>query len=158
RVFHSAVALTSAPSTHSAAVAPLEVNTTMKKLPISKEDLDQAAFDGVISPKQADALWDRLSERFRDKPQFDLATIPYYFGALVVLIGLGWFMGQVWDSFGGGGILATSAAYALLFTLVGNNLWNRQGLRVPGGLLYTLAVSMTPIAIYGVERLAGMWD
>jgi len=130
----------------------------MKKLPISKEDLDQAAYDGIISPKQANDLWDHLALRFRDKPQFDLANVAYYFGALIVLIALGWFMGQVWDSFGGAGILATSAGYALLFVLVGNNLWSRQGLRVPGGLLYTLAVMMTPIAIYGIERMAGMWN
>lgn len=130
----------------------------MKKLPITREDLDQAADDGVISPKQANDLWNRFAKSFQDKPQFDLAHVAYYFGALVVLIALGWFMSQMWDSLGGIGLLLTSACYSLLFVLVGNNLRNRQGLNVPGGLLHTLAVSMTPIAIYSIERMAGMFE
>lgn len=130
----------------------------MNKLTISKEDLNQAVCDGVLAPEQAEDLWQYLGARFRDRPQFDLAHVAYYFGALVVLIALGWFMGQVWDSFGGAGIVATSVAYALLFVLVGNNLYNKQQLRVPGGLLYTLAVSMTPIAVFGVEKMVGVWS
>src|SRR5439155_1007374 len=39
----------------------------------------------------------------------------------------------------------------------GLRLWVRQGLRVPGGLLFTLAVWMTPLGIYGFERMTGMW-
>jgi hypothetical protein len=129
----------------------------MKKLPISREDLDRAADDGMISPKQADDLWNRFAKSFQDKPQFDLAHVAYYFGTLVVLIALGWFMGQMWDSLGGMGLLLTSLCYSLAFVLVGNNLRNNQE-NVPGGLLHTLAVAMTPIAIYSIERMSGMWE
>jgi hypothetical protein len=35
-------------------------------------------------------------------------------------------------------------------------LWN-QALRIPGGLLFTIAVCMTPLAVYGLERWTGFW-
>jgi hypothetical protein len=36
-------------------------------------------------------------------------------------------------------------------------LWRDKGLKVPGGLLVTAAVCMTPLAIYGFETMTGAW-
>jgi hypothetical protein len=70
---------------------------------------------------------------------------------------MGWFMTEAWEEFGGTGIFIISALYALCFILAGRKLWYQQGLKVPGGLLFTMAVGMTPLAIYGLERLTGIW-
>ncbi|HEY6580211.1 MAG TPA: hypothetical protein VIZ60_03680 [Rubrobacter sp.] len=56
-----------------------------------------------------------------------------------------------------GGILAISLSYALAFAVAGGLLWRDKGLKVPGGLLVTSAVCMTPLAVYGFERVAGAW-
>lgn len=124
---------------------------------ISREDLSWAASAGVLSPEQAEALWKALEGRTRPRPKLDLVHVAYYSGALIVIGAMGWFMTEAWERFGGGGILAVSVAYALGFVLAGRTLWRREHLRTPGGLLYTMAVCMTPLAIYGLERLTGIW-
>jgi hypothetical protein len=70
---------------------------------------------------------------------------------------LGWFMTLGWQKFGGGGIFLIAAAYAIAFLLAGYCLWFSQNLKIPGGLLFTLAVWMAPLAIYGLEELTGIW-
>jgi hypothetical protein len=124
---------------------------------ISKDDLDWAASKGLISPEQAENLWKVFESRSATTSKFDLAHVAYYLGALIVISAMGWFMTLAWERFGGGGIFAISVAYALCFILAGRTLWCNENLKVPGGLLFTMAVGMTPLAIYGLERLAGIW-
>ena len=68
-----------------------------------------------------------------DRPRFDLPHFAYYFGALVVISAMTWFMTLGWERFGSGGILAISLSYALGFIIAGALLWRDKGLKVPGG-------------------------
>lgn len=124
---------------------------------VSQQDLAWAAGEGVISPAQADALWRALERRKISQPRFDVPNVAYYLGALIVISAMGWFMTLGWERFGGGGIFVISAVYALCFSLAGRALWSREDGKTPGGLLFTMAVWMTPLAIYGLERLTGLW-
>ena|SRR5215211_2532260 len=124
---------------------------------VSRRDLEWVVSEGVISRGQAEALWRALEGRDPERPGFDLPHVAYYFGALVVISAMGWFMTVGWERFGGGGILAISLVYAACFVVAGSLLWRRQGLRVPGGLLVTMAVCVTPLAVYGFERMTGLW-
>lgn len=126
---------------------------------LDRDDLTWAASQGLISEAQAGELWRALEgrEAARGGARFDLAHVAYYFGALVVVGAMGWFMTLGWESFGGVGVLLLSLAYALVFALAGRTLWRREDSRTPGGLLFTLAVWMTPLAVYGLERAAGLW-
>lgn len=126
---------------------------------LSKEDLTWAAKEGVISAEQADGLWLKLQERGATptRSKFDAANIAYYFGALIVMSAMGWLMTLGWEQFGGLGIFLLSTCYAFLFVLAGRTLWYKENLTIPGGLLFTLAVWMTPLAIYGLERASGIW-
>ena len=92
-----------------------------------------------------------------DKPRFDFVHVAYYFGALLVIGAMGWFMGSGWEALGGGGIFAVSCGYALVFVLVGRGFWRNPDLRTPGGLLIVMAVGMTPLGTYGLERLLHLW-
>src|ERR1017187_8877607 len=105
---------------------------------ISREDLKWAALKGVITDTQAEALWRALERRSDVQPRFDLAHLAFYFGALIVISAMGWFMTLAWEQFGGGGILAISIVYGACFALTGRTLWWKQGLKVPGGLLFTI--------------------
>jgi hypothetical protein len=107
---------------------------------ISQEDLNWAADQGLISKEQASQLWGAFAGRESASSPFDLAHLAYYFGALVVISAMGWFMTLGWERFGGGGIFLISALYALLFALAGKTLWYKENLVVPGGLLFTIAV------------------
>jgi hypothetical protein len=124
---------------------------------VSRRDLEWAASEGVISGGQAEDLWRALEGRDSGRPRFDLPHVAYYFGALVVISAMGWFMTLGWERFGGGGILAISLVYAACFVVAGSLLWRERDLKAPGGLLVTMAVCMTPLAIYGFERMTGLW-
>ncbi len=124
---------------------------------ISREDLRRATAQGILQSGQDDALWRHLSKAGEGKPRFDLANVAYYAGALIVIGAMGWFMTTAWESLGGSGIFAVAAAYAVGFVLAGRWLWDRLGLRVAGGLLFTMAVAMTPLATYGLLRGFDLW-
>lgn len=123
---------------------------------ISKRDFEEAA-RCVISAEQTGALWSALEKRAAGRQRFDLPHVAYYLGALVVILAMSWFMNLGWARFGGWGIFAISASYGAAFLAAGSVLWRREGLRVPGGLLVTLAVCITPLAVYGFERATGLW-
>lgn len=132
----------------------------MSIMEINKSDLLSAAAQAGITNSQAEALWKTLaSEDHEDTPtnKFDLPHIMYYLGAMIVISAMGWFLSRSWELFGGGGICLIALAYAAVFLLIGHNLWKKTGLRVPGGLFITLAVTMLPLAIYGFQRYTGWW-
>jgi Predicted membrane protein (DUF2157) len=124
---------------------------------VSRKDIGWAVSEGMISESQAEDLWRALEERNADRPRFDLPHVAYYLGALVVISAMTWFMTLGWERFGGWGILAISLSYALAFAVAGGLLWRDKGLKVPGGLLVTAAVCMTPLAVYGFETITGAW-
>jgi len=124
---------------------------------VSKRDFDRAVAEGLLSAEQAAALWNALESWEASRPRFDVVHVMYYFGALIVIAAMGWFMTEAWERFGGGSIVLIATVYAVSFVLAGRTLWYRQHLTVPGGLLFTMAVCMVPLAIYGIERLTGLW-
>ncbi len=124
---------------------------------ISKQDLARAASIGVITPDQVEPLWRALEGHHPTRARFDLPHVAYYVGALIVISAMGWFMTRAWEIFGGGGLFLIAAAYTCLFVLAGRTLWTRDGFLIPGGLLFTTAVCMTPLAVYALERYFDLW-
>jgi hypothetical protein len=120
---------------------------------ITQQDLDEAVTEGIITFEQREALLRRAT----GKSKFNVAHLAYYLGAMLVIGAMGWFVTEAWDQLGGAGIAAVGAIYAIVFVLAGKTAWDKYGLRVPGGLLYTMAVWMTPLVAYGVERATGLW-
>ena len=123
---------------------------------ISREDLCLVATEHGLSTKDADRLWNALCARGAGRPRFDGAHVAYYFGALVVISAMGFFMTLAWSAVGGVGLTAFAAGYAVAFWMAGETLWKR-GLSTPGGLLFTMAVCMTPLAVYGVQDAMSLW-
>ncbi len=125
-------------------------------LKISRDDVATVALDHGLSPDVADQLWLALSERDAIRPRFDGVHVAYYFGALIVISAMTFFMTMAWDLAGGFALAAFGSAYAGAFWLAGESLWKR-GLSTPGGLLFTMAVCMTPLIVYGIEDATGIW-
>src|SRR5205809_365762 len=104
---------------------------------------------------------ERIAAHFKDAgaepPRFDLTHTAYYLGALVVMSALGWFMNEAWARYGGWVLTLIAIAYAVAFTVAGESLWRKPGLKQPGGLLFTLAVWMTPLAVFGIQYALGWW-
>lgn len=82
---------------------------------ISKDDLTWAVTKNLLSSQQAEALWDKLNERAGTQSAFNIATVAYYAGALVVMAALGWLMTLGWESLGGRGIFFYLSSLLFVF-------------------------------------------
>lgn len=136
---------------------------------ITETDLAWAVEQGYLSAEQAEQLWQAWIEH-KDFPamegarensdspplRFDFANVAFYFGALIVIVAMVFLGSIVWDALGGFGLFTVAVVYALGLIIVGQWLYFQQKLPVPGGLLITIAVWMTPLAIYGLQQGFGL--
>ena len=129
---------------------------------IERADLDEAIGQQIITGPQAAALWRLLQARQPASAppaprRFTGVNVAYYCGALLVIGAMAWLMTLGWEQFGGKGIFLIATLYAFFFTMAGLRLLADPQTRTPGGLLVTIAVCMTPLAVYGFERMTGLW-
>lgn len=124
---------------------------------IAKEELERAALSAGVSSEHAEAIWQGLQQRPEGQGHFEPAHVGYYFGALLVVGAMGWFITNGWDSFQGWQLFLIASGYAAIFLLVGRRIWAQPLFKVAGGLLVTIAVCMTPLAVYGLERQFHLW-
>jgi hypothetical protein len=127
-------------------------------------DLRVAADAGAISATDLERLLDFLSSESRERAgdvsppaKFDAAHLLWYAGALIVIGAMGLFSTLAFTQLGGRALTLCAIAYAIGFTAAGHHLWYRKNLRVPGGLLIAVAVSMAPLAVYGIQDELGWW-
>ncbi|WP_338669187.1 DUF2157 domain-containing protein [Pseudodesulfovibrio methanolicus] len=123
----------------------------------TQKDLDGAVRAGVIARETRDALVAFLEGGRAGAPAFTMANVLYYLGGLIVIGAMTIFVTDAWQRLGGLGHLGVGAGYGLAFLAIGNWLWNGKGQRVPGGILVTAAVCMTPLTVYGIHELYGGW-
>lgn len=122
---------------------------------ISKEQFFTNAANLGIANDQAKALW--TSFETNESKASSFSKLLFYFGALIIISAMTWFMNLSWQWFGGGGIFLIAIAYALLFTFLGAKLWKKAELKIPAGLFITIAVCMVPLAIYGLQEYFNLW-
>jgi hypothetical protein len=136
--------------------------TTMQ---CSEDDLRDAAKAGVISAADLERLVTFLAKRQPAMPadatpivKFDAAHLLWYAGALIVIGAMGIFSTVAFSQIGGRALTVCAVIYAAVFTLAGHHLWHRKNLQTPGGLLIAVAVSMAPLAVYGIQDELGWWS
>lgn len=134
----------------------------------TSSDIDRAIAEGVISVEDGERLlvWG-YKRRFDSSPReivpvtedpkgFNLVTVAYYFGAMLMISGCAWFLGDKWDALGSNGILVTALIYAAVAASLGIGLRTKRYF-VGGGLLVTVAVCLTPLIVYSIQRIIGWW-
>ncbi len=135
---------------------------------LEDDDLDAAVAAGLLDPAlrgelAAFAARRRLTAQSPASgaatlaPKFDPVHVLYYAGALLVIGAMGLFANTAFDSLGGWALTAIAIIYAAGFLWLGSALWNRPETRTPGGLCVAIAVSMTPLAIYGLQDGLNLW-
>jgi hypothetical protein len=144
---------------------------TDRELLLTPSDIRRAAAEGVLPERDAERLveWgyeQRFNRTLLPEPPpeapaerrkgFNLVTVAYYFGAMLMISACAWFLGDKWDSLGSRGVFATALAYALVAAALGHWLRGR-GYAVGGGLLITVAVCLVPLLTYTVEDMLGLW-
>ncbi|MEN3378271.1 MAG: hypothetical protein V7604_3626 [Hyphomicrobiales bacterium] len=131
----------------------------------TETDLRAAAAAGALDTAQLARLLAFLHQRSASlpaatrapSPQFDVAHLLWYAGALIVMTAMGLFSTLAFSQMGGKALAITALVYAAGFAAAGHYLWHAKGLRTPGGLLIAIAVSMAPLAVYGVQDELDLW-
>ncbi|KAF1052347.1 MAG: hypothetical protein GAK43_01972 [Stenotrophomonas maltophilia] len=123
---------------------------------ITCQDLARAVAAGILQPGQDQRLLAFLETQNPERPSFQLAHVAYYFGAVLIIAAMGWLLTEAWMNIGDIALLLIAVVYMGLFTLTGLNLWKRN-LQIPGGLLGAVAVSLTPLLVFALQRLTGFW-
>lgn len=145
-----------------------EPNANNADLSLSTTDIYRAAEEGVIQMVDAERLvrWG-YERRFKEpnsavglpperRKGFNLVTVAYYFGAMLMISACAWFLGDKWNVLGSPGIFATAFIYMLIAASIG--FWLRgKGFIVGGGLLITVAVCLVPLLTYTIEDMLGLW-
>jgi hypothetical protein len=126
---------------------------------IDNNDLDAAIAANILDRGQVERLQAFLATRAAptQPARFDFSHILWYAGALIIIGAMGLFTTLAFDAMGGKALTVTALIYAAIATTIAHLLWTRPGLRVPAGLLIAVAVSMTPLAIFGVQASYDLW-
>jgi hypothetical protein len=119
--------------------------------------LDEAVTARAISGDQAAALWTFLERREGDTPSFKPAHILYYLGGMIAIGAMTLFLSFSWERFGGGGLVAVAAVYAVVMLALTEAFLARPGLAIPAGITATLAIVMVPLGVYGAQQLFDLW-
>ena len=132
----------------------------MKRVRVSRSDIDQAVAGGVISVDQADALWAAWSAGASAAPdmtpRFSITHVLDYLGGLIAIGAMTLFMNLGWERFGPWALFAIAVAYGVGCILTSRSLAAR-GLMLPAGILATLAIVLVPLATWALQSAFGWW-
>ncbi|HET8783794.1 MAG TPA: hypothetical protein VFM63_15380 [Pyrinomonadaceae bacterium] len=142
-------------------------HSSTNELSLTPSDIYLAAEEGVLLRSDAERLvqWGLERRSNRSEPSqlpveqpkgFNLVTVAYYFGAMLMITACAWFLGDKWDVLGSVGILVTVVVYMAIATGLG--WWLRKkGYIVGGSLLITVAVCLVPLLTYSIQEILGFW-
>lgn len=85
-----------------------------------------------------------------------MTHILYYLGGLIAIGAMTLFMNLGWERFGGIGLFSIACIYALLALFITEHLI-KKNLLIPAGITATMAVALTPLAVYGMQTYLGFW-
>ena len=123
---------------------------------VTRQKLELAVAEKIISKDQADRLFDFLKAIPSTGPGFDFTHVLYYMGGLIAIGAMTLFMNLGWERFGGWGILCIALAYAAIGLKL-TSAFQTKGHAVPAGICATFVVALTPLAIYGLQQAMGWW-
>lgn len=123
---------------------------------ITKQHLQAAASEDIITTDQAEKLYAFFKQKTVNDPSFNLTHILYYAGGLIAIGAMTLFMNLGWESFGGYGIFLISLVYALIGVKL-TMMFQARGYSIPAGICATFVVALTPLAIYGLQQAWGLW-
>ncbi|MDP9470853.1 MAG: hypothetical protein M3Q71_09310 [Chloroflexota bacterium] len=139
------------------------------------DDIDGWVAQGLMAPEQARAirrfvengeLAPALPHRGARSPGsgreqeeshgFNLITIAYYFGGLLILLAYTFFVGLAWEDLGAGSQAAIALGTIGGLWAIGGGL-RRAGYDIGGGLLVFAGTGIVPLGVYTLLKLFGLW-
>lgn len=128
---------------------------------IKKETLLNSVKKGIITEEQYQKILKleeetKISEAKKKRGSKYIMTL-YYFGALIIIFAFTYFLVTEWDKLPAWSILVIFLAFQGICFSTGIYVRNKLKFLVPGGLLITVAIAVTPFVIYSILRLFGIW-
>ncbi len=127
------------------------------KVTITKKELDSATGKNIISEEQANNLWKYFSELHQSKVSFSGINVTYYFGALIIISAMTWFATEAFAKYNSLGLMFVGVLYFMGLSFFGNRLYTVKQTEIPGGLLLTSAVFMTPLIVFSIQNYFSVW-
>jgi hypothetical protein len=123
---------------------------------VTRKDLEAAVKAGVLDPAELDGLFGFLTQHSAQSPRFSGTHVLYYLGGMLAIGAASLFTTIAVEALGMGALLALSLLYAL--AAVGMASWlEKRGFGVPTGIFATLAIALTPLAVYALQHVLGFW-
>jgi hypothetical protein len=128
---------------------------------IKKETLTQALTKGIISDEQYNKIIALDSEadsvKGEKKRGLNYVMAFYYFGALIIIFAFTYFLVSQWVKLSTWLILAIGLIFQLTCFCIGQYLRKKLNYKTSGGLLVTAAIAITPLVVYSLEKIFGIW-
>ncbi|MEO1958016.1 MAG: DUF2157 domain-containing protein [Nautiliaceae bacterium] len=115
-----------------------------------KKILKKAVKEGIISEMQADKLYNLSKE----ESLFKISNLFIYFGGLIAIGSITFFMTLGFLSYGYLGVIVSSLIFGIVFYTVIENIDDI----VAKGVSATFVVFLAPLFVYGVLGYLGLWD
>ncbi len=123
----------------------------------------QARDRGMISDAQGEAILalqlergPNDSARVEASRGFNVVTVAYVLGAMLVVFAFGWVLIDRWQTLGAPGVMIVTLVYVV--TLWGCARWlEGRGFRLAAGTARMLAVSLLPIVTWAALSIGGVW-
>ncbi|MDP9369354.1 MAG: hypothetical protein M3Q03_13955 [Chloroflexota bacterium] len=137
------------------------------------DDVEGWVAHGLLQPQQARAIRQfvesgepavsvqgaRSSGPGREREEshgFNLITIAYYFGGLLILLAYTFFVGLAWEGLGAGSQAAIALGTIGGLWAIGGGL-RRAGYDTGGGLLVFAGTGIVPLGVYTLLKLFDLW-
>jgi hypothetical protein len=128
---------------------------------VRREDLQAAVDAGVLNPAEIDGLLSFLTQHFAKTPQHNTARfsgthVLYYLGGMLAICAASLFTTLAVEAAGMGALFVLSVLYAAAAIGIAAKL-EKNGFGIPAGIFATLAVALTPLAVYALQHVLGFW-
>lgn len=123
---------------------------------INRRMMDKAVEAKVISQEQSQQLFDFLKKLPDQGPEFNLTNVLYYFGGLIAIGAMTLFMGLSWELYGKSAVFILSLSYSIMGLALAHVFRNKSH-DVPAGICATFTVCLTPLTIYALQNILGIW-
>lgn len=128
---------------------------------IQREDLTAAVEHGVLQQEQIEPLLAFLTQRNRqsgkaDTPRFSGTHVLYYLGGLLAISAASLFATLAVEALGMGALLALTVLYAACAIAVAG-WFEKRGFGAPASIFATLAIALTPLAVFALQHVLGFW-
>lgn len=125
---------------------------------VQRKDLEAAAQNGLLGNDQIEPLFQFLVQldNSSGKSKFSGIHILYYLGGLLAIGAASLFATLAVESLGMGALFGLSVLYAGACIAVAS-WFEKKHFGVPAAIFATLAIALTPLAVFALQHVLGFW-